>query len=752
MRFSMNPVRIMWYRRALTMLALLLVAGSSAFAGIPSAPTEIYAGWSADQDGNRNLEVVWIGDGHDRRNEAEGYNVYQSFNSSEFSKVATVEADPHEKWGGYIQLPATDPGQYTYYVTAYNKDGESEHSPEASVVLPSAWIRFAEESIWDKINAGDTYTHIFSATASNSENVRYALVPAIDIDGNEIPASLDPATGEFSVTLEKDGQYTFTIIAYLESDSTVFASLMLTLQVGDGGCQPWPELCAVIKGTVKDQNGNPVENAMVSAVPDGDDNWFGSFAAPVINGEYEMPVAEGSYRLVIERHLGGPSGSNYQFYPNTLNYDEATVFEVACDETAEADFVFESPETEMITVSGKVTRASDGSGVISMVTFYTDEVWTCSTQSVMTDENGNYEIQLPVTYGDIHFTYIAQANPLEFGLYYQFFDGVDNPMDATRITESRSDVNFVLTGLPVFDNSISGTVRDEQGNAVDATVVAVPVMDKGGDPSFPFIGVVETVNGEYTLHNLQPSDYILVVMPYNEKVAPGYFTGAGQVVSFDWEQAVVVTVDSTTNLSGMDMVVRPIDAEGINVVEGVVNQADGTITGEGVLGAEPLEGAMVYALNQNGDIVGSAVSDAAGRFHVSGLGVGEFRLYADRIGFISSESTVSFDKSGAKQSVDVTLSAQQTTDVSDPVLDGASFTTYPNPASSLLTVRFNAYSGTVRLTLNDVMGTQVLARDIQTTLGENTVQLDLTSLASGVYMVSLKSENSIVTTPVTIVR
>lgn len=748
MRFSMNPVRIMWYRRALTMLALLLFAGSSALAGIPSAPGEIYAGWSVAQDGNRNLEVVWIGDNHDRRNEAEGYNVYQSFNSSEFSKVATVEADPHDKWGGYIQLPATTSGLYTYYVTAYNKDGESEHSPEASVELPSAWIHFADESIWEKINAGDTYTHTFTATSSNGENVRYTLVPAIDINGNEVPASLNPETGEFSVTLEEEGQYTFTIIASLENDSTVFAAVMVGLQVGDGGCQPGPELCAVIKGTVKDENGNPIERAMVSAISDGDNGSFFSFASPVINGEYEIQVAEGAYRLVVERHKGGPIGNDYQFYPNTINYDEATVFDIACEETAEADFVLETPEMKTITVSGRVTRSSDGSGVLAMVTFYTNEVWMCSPETVMTDENGNYEIQLPVSYGTTQFSYIAQANPLEFGLFYQFFDGVDNPMEATPINDSRSDVNFVLSGLPVFDNSISGSVHDEQSNAVDATVVAVPVMDDNYG-SFPFIGVVETINGEFMLQNLQPGKYIIVVMPYDEKIAPGYFIGASQVVSFDWEQAVVLTVDSTTNLPRIDMLVRSIDAEGINVVDGTVSQSNGTVTGGS---GEPLEGVMVYAMNQDGAIVGSAVSDGRGRFHVSGLGVGEFRLYADRVGFMPSESIVSFDKSGAKQSVDVTLAARQATDVIDPVLDGASFTTYPNPTSSLLTVRFNAFPGTVQLSLNDLMGTKVLSRAIQTTQGENTVQLDLTSFASGVYMISLKSENSVMTTPVTIVR
>jgi hypothetical protein len=749
MRFSMNPLRIMWYRRALATLALLLLAGSSALAGIPSAPSEVYAGWSAVRGGDRTLEVVWIGDNHDRRNAADGYNVYQSFNSSEFSKVATVEADPHDKWGGYVQLPATNPGMYTYYVTAYNKDGESQRSMEASVELPSAWIQFADESIWEKINAGETYTHTFSATASNGENVRYTLIPAIDIDGNEVPASLDPETGEFSVTLEEDGQYTFTIIASLESDSTVFAATMLGLQVGDGGCKPVPELCAVIKGTVTDQNGNPIDRAMVSAIPDGDEGSFMSFASPVINGVYEIPVAEGSYRLVVERYSGaGPGLHDYIFYPNTQNYGEATVFDITCDQTEEANFVLESREVKTITVSGRVTRASDGSGVIAMVTFYANDVWMCSTETAMTDENGNYEIQLPASYGNTSFSYIAQANPLEFGLFYQFFDGVDNPMEATAISESRSDVNFVLSGLPVFDNSISGSVRDEQGNPVEATVVAVPVMDENHGPSFPFIGVVETINGEYTLQNLQPADYILVVMPYDEKVAPGYFTGVGQVVSFDWEQAVMLTIEEKTNLPGTDMVVRSIDAEGINVVDGVVSKS-GTVTGGG---NEPLAGVMVYAMNQNGAIVGSTVSDAQGRYSVSGLGVGEFRLYADRVGFMPSESVISFDKSGTKQSRDVTLAARQATDVKDPILDNASFTTYPNPVTSLLTVRFNALPGTVRLTLNDVTGTQMMSRDIQTTQGENSVQLDLTSFASGVYMVSLKSENSVMTTPVTIVR
>src|SRR5690606_7038079 len=109
------------------------------------------------------------------------------------------------------------------------------------------------------IEAGDTYTHTFTAVASNNEDVRYFLIPSLDVNGNEIPATIDPVTGEFSVTLEEEGMYSFTIMATLESDSTVLAAVMVSLQVGDGGCWPpeQPELCAVIKGTVLDENGNP---------------------------------------------------------------------------------------------------------------------------------------------------------------------------------------------------------------------------------------------------------------------------------------------------------------------------------------------------------------------------------------------------------------------------------------------------------------------------------------------------------------
>jgi len=72
-----------------------------------------------------------------------------------------------------------------------------------------------------------------------------------------------------------------------------------------------------------------------------------------------------------------------------------------------------------------------------------------------------------------------------------------------------------------------------------------------------------------------------------------------------------------------------------------------------------------------------------------------------------------------------------------------SFNLYPNPTKNLVTAAFSVETEeVVELAVTDVYGKKVLIQTLNLTEGVHNVQLDLTTLASGVYFVSIQNETS----------
>lgn len=745
----------MWYRKFLTVLAMLVFAGATAVAEVPSAPSDVYANWSPDGQGGRNIDLVWMVSayGHEQELDADGFYVYQSFDNSSFERVATVPVeDEYGFWGGYKQFTSVNTGTYTYYVTAYNEDGESTPSYQVSVAVPDVWVEFQGQlPVADMAEPEQEYTYTFTATASDgTSEVRYAVTEGYNQWGEPATATIDEVTGEFKTTLPEHGYYTFYVSACLANNPEIAAFTTLELKTSEEPGGPHePKFCATISGTVTDVNSNPVKTGYMVAYSADEFQWF-STGAPVVDGSYELLVPEGSFYVMYHSERGDV----YQFYPQGQTPDEATAVQVACDEAAVANLQLQydySNETT-ITVSGRVTRESDGSGVEAMVYFYDSNEFCGISQAVATDKDGYYEITLLTQYGPNTYSYTAMATPVvDMDLFYEYYPETLNPAEATVINESSDNVNFTLSGLPEFNGSISGTITDNENNLVEATVMAFSNSTVGGI-FFPMNSFTETENGVYSLQNLPPGDYYLVVLPHTDCM-PGYYAGNGQELTMNWDEAQVVVLNEGATLTGVDMIAPKIEAEGINVVEGQVSEVSGAIgKGDDVQNAEPVKGAMLYAVDNNGTVVGSTTSDNRGRFQLSGFGTGTYRIYADKLGYLAYEGSVTFDKAGDRHNVDVTLQTEVTTGVTDPVLTNADFATFPNPVTSQLSVRFNALASTVRISVSDITGKELIARDVQTAQGDNTVQLDLSNLSAGAYIVTLKAENSVLTAPVRVVR
>lgn len=733
----MKRHRIKWHSRILLLVFLLVATGVQAFAEAPDVSIELLpVNWSSDEMGNRFVDIYWYTEGGTET--VDGFYLYSQHNNGAFEKINSIEGRNEAR----ITIPITMAGMYAFYVTAYNSDGESPQSSRSTVDLTSEWIYFIDAATFDSVATGAEYRYNFTAEATNGATVQYRAEPAGFGWGGLLVPDVDLLTGEFRVTPTEDGFYTFPVYAYLADDTTISTQINLNLKAGDGVWDE-PEMCSVLKGTVADKNGNLLAEGFVSVfAEDATEASYAQFSAVVEDGQYELSVPEGAYYLLY--FAFNENYEEYHFYPGTSDVSEAIVVHATCEDTTVANFAVAlwADSAAYITVAGRVTRASDGRGEPAVVVLSAQDEWHYNPHIVFTDDNGFYEAELPVVLGPLKVAYIAMAMPADWNseLYHQYFDGTTNPGKAVAIDESRSDVNFSLSAIAAYDNSISGMVKDSAGNPVDATVLIIPVSAGQDGTSY---GMADTENGMYTLRDLPPDTYILMAVPRAAtNLAAGYYVGVNRTVAMNWENADIVVVNESTLLDGIDMVLPSVDAVGINSIGGIVTGAGDN---------RPLAGTLLYAFNDNGMVVGYAISGRDGEFRVMGLGAGQYRFAADKIGYLSSESSLTFEKQGMKQERDVVLFAHQATRV-DEQLPETSVQAWPNPTSSFLTIRFQALSSTARLVLNDITGAPQYTRDIHTLSGENTLRIDTDALPSGLYMLTVTTGNEVRTVPVTIVR
>ena len=70
---------------------------------------------------------------------------------------------------------------------------------------------------------------------------------------------------------------------------------------------------------------------------------------------------------------------------------------------------------------------------------------------------------------------------------------------------------------------------------------------------------------------------------------------------------------------------------------------------------------------------------------------------------------------------------------------------YPNPATDYTNLTINAAEeGIFNLMIVDMAGKSIQTKKLELTAGENTVNLDLSSITNGVYMVSLNKVSLII--------
>lgn len=485
---------------------------------------------------------------------------------------------------------------------------------------------------------------------------------------------------------------------------------------------------AVITGNVfNDANNNPIRNARVELITQ---NAFGSrFAITDSLGNFKVRVPAGNYYLQTSA-----VGFVKEFYNNAPTIQQATLITLANGDSVNFSIGL-APITPPITylVSGNVTK-DDGLPIRARVsvipvrnnTFFNPSIG----RSIVTDSLGNYSIR--VRGND---TVVVYCHPIDFTLQPEFFDNKLTFAEADRIIVNGNinNINFVISPKPVYNNGISGLVKNEDNEGVESFVSAFRKNTQF--PNRRRVTVSSDTLGNYQLTNLVPGEYILLAVPKSGYKATFFKYDGSQTLN--WRQADSIVVTENSLVTNINFTVIPISTPGFAKLSGYVKDNNNL----------PVEGAFVYAIDENSNIYTLGITDKNGFYQIEGFELTSYSIYVDKFGYNSTGvRTVTFDnQNNFQRQLNLVLTPDTPTSGENNYTP-SSFElkqNYPNPFNPSTTISWQSpVSGVQTLKIYNVLGVEVatLVNEWKDA-GNYSVNFDASSLSSGTYFYKLTIGN-----------
>jgi hypothetical protein len=186
------------------------------------------------------------------------------------------------------------------------------------------------------------------------------------------------------------------------------------------------------------------------------------------------------------------------------------------------------------------------------------------------------------------------------------------------------------------------------------------------------------------------------------------------------------------------------DAYGSELTWNIKNSANVTVASGGPYADQSSAGAYPQA-DVNFTLVSNEcytinLMDSYGDGFDSGYGDGSFKVQVNGVDLVVAPSWAT--DALQKKMASGTLSLEEESI--------AGFNVYPNPASDLVNVAFNANGGDYTVSIVDVTGRILVTKTITTVKGDQTVELPVAGLAAGNYMVTLRTVGGVSTSHVVI--
>lgn len=201
---------------------IIIFGASAAMAGVPGKPLEFAASMISNSPPTVKLTWKANNDGY----EALGYRVYAAEGQTEDLSKFRIILETKEKNATFSDRR----GIWTFFVRAYNSDGESERTPIKVVNFEKEQPRMKFLTS-PKTTAGINQVYVYEAQAQygdSHENIRYKIITGPD------SISIGGETGRLVWwTAGSPGKYLVVIRAYLESNPDIYVDQEWKIIIGE---------------------------------------------------------------------------------------------------------------------------------------------------------------------------------------------------------------------------------------------------------------------------------------------------------------------------------------------------------------------------------------------------------------------------------------------------------------------------------------------------------------------------------------
>ena len=467
-----------------------------------------------------------------------------------------------------------------------------------------------------------------------------------------------------------------------------------------------------ISGYVIKDSGIPVEGAQILVEPDQANYTVVMPYNSVTdeNGYFNIEsISRGNYRFSVQA-----DGYNQYFYNNAESWETADIISVieSTDMTINVDLSPFSLDYHLI--SGTVRDADTGEpieGAIVATDYISHDPSSADPEDgvAITDENGEWVME---TYSGVHIFHSYAYTDSYYML--QFYDHENSPVNAERVlvNSDMNNIDFDLTKYnPGDTNTISGNITDESGDVPQYGVSLVAISsDEDWEETVPM-----EIDGSYEFRNLKEGYYYILAL--SAKSVPTYYQKY-----IDFESATPVPVGST------DIDIQLLNAKSLGYysITGIISDGE----------MNPIENAMVYAVDSFGKVKGFTQSNAEGNYKIEQLTSGYYKVLATGIRHdtdiqnltVYDHNTINFQlgisSSIGNEIIPEKISLEQN---------------YPNPFNPVTKINFSIpHDSNVTLNVYNVNG-QIVDQLVNSKLsqGYHSVNFNAAKLTTGIYLYRL---------------